>query len=346
MRAYTEKMHKSQAKEQPSPPRLRSRRQLVASLEALLANDDVDLDILRPGAPWPSATEISQLSQTSSGTQYRPAAALCPPEDSIAIDPALGGDFYHDGLTLDLDQSWLTNLVNGDALSEEQADSFMATPAPTSITPSASIHDGSNTTTDSCSNFSSMTTGRWNVPLDSVYSGPAANMTNSQPQQLESRGPKTPESIDVSRSLGLSRTASERDSTPAFQRWASKATNADEATGGSGQALPRKRQHPHYAIEKRYRAGLQEHFEALRDCVSSFKQRENEQQSLVNGDDVADWDDRADSKDGSSRMNKAEVLSQATIYIQQLQEENEAAIEHIKLLIKRLRLIKGALVQA
>lgn len=331
-------MPKSQAKEPSSSPRSQSRSQLVASLEALLANDDVDLDILRPGAPWPSASEIAQLSQSSSGSQNRPAAVLCPPEDSIAIDPALGGDFYHDGLALDLDHSWLTDLVNGDGHPEEQIDSYMATPAPTNLTPSASILEGSNTTTDNCSNFSSITTDQWNAALDSVYSGPAVNMTNSRPR----RGSKTPESIEVNRSLRLSRTTSESDSTPAFQRWPSKAAEGDEAAG-SGQAPPRKRQRPHYAIEKRYRAGLQEHFEALRDCVASLKLKENEQQSLVNGDDTGDWDDRAEGKDGSSRMNKAEVLSQATIYIQRLQEENEAAIEHIKLLIKRFRIVKGAL---
>jgi hypothetical protein len=45
-------------------------------------------------------------------------------------------------------------------------------------------------------------------------------------------------------------------------------------------------------------------------------------------------------------MNKAEVLNQATVYIQQLQEENEVAIEHIKLLIGQFRVMKRAMRQA
>jgi hypothetical protein len=45
-------------------------------------------------------------------------------------------------------------------------------------------------------------------------------------------------------------------------------------------------------------------------------------------------------------MNKAEVLVQATVYIQRLQEENVVAIEHLKLLIKQFRIMKNAMRQA
>lgn len=117
---------------------------------------------------------------------------------------------------------------------------------------------------------------------------------------------------------------------------------AEESTG----PRPPKRQRAHYVIEKRYRAGLQERFEALRDCVEAWKYREQQQQqpSSAPGSPEAVGDGSSEGQNKSNtRLNKSEVLCQAVTYIKLLQEENEVVMDHMKVLIRRFRATKQAL---
>lgn len=108
----------------------------------------------------------------------------------------------------------------------------------------------------------------------------------------------------------------------------------------------------HSTIEKRYRAGINEKFEILRSCVESRKMPK--QQALENGlsETSKDGDcggggaittilDRKKGAGGpgeaATRMNKAEVLSEAAEYIQQLEDENSLMLDQLKILVQRLR---------
>ncbi|KAF5649392.1 HLH transcription factor [Fusarium sp. NRRL 52700] len=279
-----------------SASRLKGRAELAASLQALLANDHVDLEILKPGAPWPSATEIalSSTAESDSSNNSEPVI-VCASEESTLVDPALYADPFPANIDC-LEPDWLNNLL---ASSQDRE-------VPELVSCSTAESNGASACgTDLMSHFLSNPVDQWDTLLDRI-------------------GSPAPHS---------GRTAAGRDQ---------EAEERNRESGGSSaseQPSPRKRQRPHYAIEKRYRAGLQERFEALRDCVSSLKQTE---QDLIEGDDGS----RNSDTDKPGRMNKAEVLNQATLYIQQLQEENEVALEHIKLLTGQLRIIKRAMKQA
>ncbi|PNP75522.1 hypothetical protein FNYG_11151 [Fusarium nygamai] len=316
-------MPKAQSKHSLSPSRLKSRGELAASLQALLANDHVDLEILRPGAPWPSATEIARLLPDSKGNQDLAAAMLCSPEEPTIIDPALStGPFP---TNIDLEPDWLSNLMayqGGEV--PKAAEVSLSCSAPEDIGTSTGTGN-----TDSLPHFSPSSISQWDALLDSVCS-PIAGCGAS----AESRpGPDQGSGAALTGHGQLQ-----------HQSQGGESVNSS----ASENTLPRKRQRPHYAIEKRYRAGLQERFEALRDCVASLKQTQHEQRLAGNNEDATEGDDGLSNNDTNKagRMNKAEVLLQATVYIQQLQEENEVAIEHIKLLIGQFRIMKRAMRQA
>ncbi|KIL87772.1 hypothetical protein FAVG1_08649 [Fusarium avenaceum] len=305
-------MPKAPSKRSLSPCRPRGRGDLAASLQALLNNDHVDLEILRPGAPWPSAEEITELSRDSNSNQDVTTITLGSPEKQILVDPALSTDNFP--VNIDLEPDWLSNLMASSQCDEvpEVAEAFLSYSGSDSISTSASTGN-----TDYLSHFRSNSISQWDALLDSVCSPASGHGATVETQQLQGQEP-----------LGA----------PAGRGQGQQHCQSGESAGGSASehTSPRKRQRPHYAIEKRYRAGLQERFEALRDCVASLKQTENE------GDDGQGINDT----DKAGRMNKAEVLNQATLYIQQLQEENEVAIEHIKLLIKQFRIMKIAMREA
>jgi hypothetical protein len=128
-----------------------------------------------------------------------------------------------------------------------------------------------------------------------------------------------------------------------------------------------KSQRAHYVIEKKYRAGLYERFEALRACVAKWKkiQSPGQQQQQASDSSVTTTSDEkgedgsqntvvtgvganpaasgsAITAQGTMKMNKAEVLSEAVTCIEQLREENEVLLDHVKLLVKRIRAAKTA----
>jgi hypothetical protein len=313
-RTHQTKMPKAPSKRSLSPCRPRGRGELAASLQALLKNDHVDLEILRPGAPWPSANEITELSRDSNFNQDVATVILGFPKEEIIIDPALSADPFP--ININLEPDWLSNLMASSRDDEvpEVAEAFPSCSGSDNISTSASTSN-----TDDLSHFSFSSISQWDALLDSVCSTASRHGPIVETQQRQDQEP-----------LGVLAGQEQGQGQNHRQSGESAGSSASE------HPSPRKRQRPHYAIEKRYRAGLQERFEALRDCVASLKQAENE------GDDGQDINDT----DKAGRMNKAEVLNQATVYIQQLQEENEVAIEHIKLLIKQFRIMKNAMRQA
>lgn len=334
----SDKMPKHKSKGSSSTCRAIGREQLVASLQALLANDDVDLEILRAGAPWPSATEIVRLSQVSEINENAPATVCCSAKEPVVVDPALGDESHQADIELDI--NWLSNLIpyHGDELSE-QPDSLLFGSARERM--STSISSNSS---DYLSHFSSSSISQWDSLLESIGSQTPQNITDVLSPHCQDSGVPQP-CIVVDHVQGEGQPA-----TIGVERQHPGATDRDESASSiaSGHVSPRKRQRPHYAIEKRYRAGLQERFEALRDCVASLKQTQQEKRLPGANEDLTEGDDGSSASDRVTigRMNKAEVLSQATMCIQQLQEENEVAIEHIKLLISQLRVIKQAIQQA
>ncbi|KAI1748342.1 hypothetical protein F4782DRAFT_517731 [Xylaria castorea] len=86
---------------------------------------------------------------------------------------------------------------------------------------------------------------------------------------------------------------------------------------------PEKRQRQHYAVEKRYRAGLNERFNALRDCIEARRKmksqrRPNQPGAVVNSGNSAEGGGGGGSGplQSPTRINKAEVLHEAVVYIQ------------------------------
>lgn len=65
------------------------RQQLVESLQALLANDAANLEVLKSGSLWPSATEIAGLQKEKNHHKSR-TNLPCSSEETAAIDPAPG----------------------------------------------------------------------------------------------------------------------------------------------------------------------------------------------------------------------------------------------------------------
>ncbi|CAG2011415.1 unnamed protein product [Fusarium graminearum] len=312
-------MPKPQSKRSSLPNYIKSRGELIASLQALLANDHVDLEILRSGVPWPSATEIVQLSQVSESNEDAPVAACHSSNEPVVVDPALGDDSHQ--AHIDLDVNWLSNLIpyNGDELSEQPDSSLFCSPPER-----MSVSDSSNNT-DYLSHFSSSSICQWDNLLDSIGSQTFQDTINVLSPHCQDSGVSQPSNL-ADDTLGQGQPVS-----TVVQPQHPGSTERDESVSSiaSSQESPRKRQRPHYAIEKRYRAGLQERFEALRDCVASLKKTQHEQRLPGTNEDLAEGDDGGSVSDRATvgRMNKAEVLNQATLCIRQLQEENEVVME-------------------
>jgi hypothetical protein len=134
---------------------------LAASLQALLNIDHIDLEILRPGAPWPSANEITQLSRESSSNQDIATVMLSSPTEQIIIDPALSANPFP--ININLEPDWLSHLMassQGDEV-PKVAEAFV----------SCSGSDSASTSnTDYLSRFLSSSISRWDALLDSVCS--------------------------------------------------------------------------------------------------------------------------------------------------------------------------------
>ncbi|KKY33264.1 hypothetical protein UCDDA912_g06779 [Diaporthe ampelina] len=134
--------------------------------------------------------------------------------------------------------------------------------------------------------------------------------------------------------------------------------------GTTTTARPPRGQRAHSAIEKRYRAGINEKFEALRACIEARKRPKQEslgqalrlggkgEAAAVEGAGGGATPSGATSARkgpggggdaASGRMNKAEVLSEAAEYIQQLEDENGVMLDQLKVLVQRLRATRMAL---
>lgn len=107
---------------------------------------------------------------------------------------------------------------------------------------------------------------------------------------------------------------------------------------------PEKRQRQHYAVEKRYRAGLNERFNVLRDCIEARRKTKSQRQPPNQpGSGAKSSGSGGGPMPSPAKINKAEVLHEAVVYIQDLEEENEVVLEHLKLLVHRLRNARVAL---
>ncbi|KAH8128112.1 hypothetical protein ACSS6W_011093 [Trichoderma asperelloides] len=323
----------------PSSLRQESRKQLVESLQALLANDAVSLEVLKSGSPWPSATEIARL-QREKTHQKSPITLPSSSEETAVIDTALDTFRFPVGV----DPDWLKSILPTFRNNSNQPNTSFS---PTNSGSTSSNQDGSSdsNTIDYSPFLSASPLVQWDAFSEpGHYQQTPYSTTGLQTSQSESfLGSKTSTTEKVLHLNSLKSSHFESGGgliTPPAQSTEQPSDGDDGGRCNSPSPAPcRKRQRAHYAIEKRYRAGLQERFEALRDCVASMRQTQNEQHPRGE----MDGDEEASPNDEPSRMNKAEVLHQATVCIQMLQEENEVVIEQMKLLIERLRAVKLAL---
>ncbi|KAK6849223.1 hypothetical protein PG995_013056 [Apiospora arundinis] len=116
-----------------------------------------------------------------------------------------------------------------------------------------------------------------------------------------------------------------------------------------------KKERPHAAVEKRYRVSLNDKIEALRVCLESRKRpKRTSQQPLSpsSGDGGATGSGNTPAAGSTTtttttgpaaRMSKAEVLSEAVEYVQQLEEENGVMLEQIEELVQRMQATQRAL---
>ncbi|KAK8040914.1 hypothetical protein PG994_013921 [Apiospora phragmitis] len=127
----------------------------------------------------------------------------------------------------------------------------------------------------------------------------------------------------------------------------------------SPQEEAQKPQRPHAAVEKRYRVSLNDKIEALRVCLESRKRPKRHCKSA--GDSQATGGGSTDggvaggsggstptsstttTTGSTTRMSKAEVLTEAVEYVQQLEEENSVMLEQIDALVERMQATQRAL---
>lgn len=413
------------------------REQLIATLEALIYNDDVDLDFFQPGAPWPQARDITQQTPTpvqapspEERGNIQPDYQHAPTVDTVMgdagnysqifADPFQFFDTHPDGVT-DKSNSWFSQVHDlGFEGSATTVASYSAPPPPTpphrhghdyrthGLTTSeygpVNTHDHgyfnhydfsrpltspptgqpSEVTSPSISKSSNLPLFdfmSWDMFMDyGAVPSPGANeikaqdSTNSTDDSYDDRqasvSPRPREGQnavlpppDVKATTQASRRRRHHN-----HRSGSKhaSPSPPPACRRASQASEKPTQRAHSAIEKRYRAGINEKFEALRGCIESRKRPKQESlgQALRPGSKgegvesggttpTTGTTTSSGKKGGSggnggdaaagSRMNKAEVLSEAAEYIQQLEDENGVMLDQLKVLVQRLRATRIAL---
>ncbi|KAI3398902.1 hypothetical protein diail_8411 [Diaporthe ilicicola] len=436
------------------------REQLIATLEALIYNDDVDLDLFQPGAPWPQARDITQQPQVpfrapspEGRRNIQPDYQNAPAEDSamadaanysqIYADPFNFFDTHPDGVT-DKPSSWFSQVpeVGFDSSATTTVPSYSAPPPPPPTPPHRDGHDNSshgqtpshygkiNTPgNDYFSHYDFSKPLFASTPIhqnpESAYPSTSKSSdlplfdfmswdmfmdygAGTQPGTKEIKNPDSTNSADDSyddRQASASPRMKQSQQQPVqpppeatrqvtikrrkhhSHRAGSKCASpsppppscrqSSQAAEKSCPPPPPRNQRPHSAIEKRYRAGMNEKFEALRGCIESRKRPKQESlgQALrpestcskgaeggggggggggttttpvtsaperkKGGAGAGNGD--AASTTGGARMNKAEVLSEAAEYIQQLEDENGVMLEQLKMLVQRLRATRMAL---
>ncbi|KAK3294117.1 uncharacterized protein B0H64DRAFT_180484 [Chaetomium fimeti] len=383
---------------QSGPPSRKER--LRASLQALLVNDDIPLDMFEPGGSWPPARDT-----VSDPPQSRAALGLPSPEEGPNHE--FPSHIFAPLFSLP-PQSPASNNVpataNDNILRISRADPSgirthhklpqnLDRPArrtssydhssrvdPVLAASSANVEAG-------CLVFASYPplvaedhAANHGCRLSPQEADPE-NMTAVSDESLSLRSPFAQSPSDnlslwsglSKRKSALADTAADIHSTapPPWTTdftyssgWAQSLTSSPDPPqppslspyggGGKGEvdSFPEKRQRPHYAIEKRYRAGLNERFEALRECIESRKMQSRQDQQdqysrLPSLAMVLDAGSKSNSGSAKpwppTRMNKADVLDKAVVYIRDLEEENVVLLEHLRITIRRLRDARAAL---
>ncbi|KAJ0122091.1 hypothetical protein J7T55_002603 [Diaporthe amygdali] len=401
------------------------REQLIATLEALIYNDDVDLDLFQPGVPWPQARDITQQPQKpfrapspEERGNIQPDYQHDPAVDSAMVDAAnysqLYADPFHffdpspDGVT-EKTPSWFSQDPEIGLESSATIISSYAAPPP----PTPPQHHGHN---DGLHGIAASHYGKINSPQHGGltqydFSKPLASPPTSQPSEVSypsiSKSSNLPLFDFMSWDMfmdygnGVSAEANEMNNndgtnsaddsyddrqasvSPHMKHNQRPVQPPPEATSqvakkrrvhhhrpgskcaspspppcrrpsqASEKFCPPKGQRAHSAIEKRYRAGINEKFEALRGCIESRKRPKQEslgqalrpesKEGEGGGTTTAPERKKGAGGDAASRMNKAEVLSEATEYIQQLEDENGVMLDQLKMLVQRLRATRMAL---
>ncbi|KAJ4387237.1 hypothetical protein N0V93_007826 [Gnomoniopsis smithogilvyi] len=415
--------------------RTNRREQLIATLEALIYNDDVDLDLFQPGVPWPEARNIitqQPHTQVRAPTPEERGNIHSDYKHGPSLDSAMGGveeyshlypDTFQNFHTqsdsgTDKTRSWFPHMPEiGFEGSVNMTPSYIAPPLPTP--PPAHCH-GHHTSSYGLENS---TYGQLNVqdpggynnnydfskplntpparqPADVAY--PSISKASNLPlldfmswdMFMDYGSGVSPRSTDMndmnnndsthsasefdddrkaSVSSRVVRSAqpvqSPSDTTPSASKRPRRHKTRRDSKCASPSPPPCSRpiqatekgcqpkgHRAHSAIEKRYRAGLNEKFEALRSCVESRKMAKQESlgQALrpeskggENGGATIVVPDRKKgpgaNSDAASRMNKAEVLREAVECIEQLEDENGLLLEQLKILVQRLRATRMAL---
>lgn len=91
----------------------------------------------------------------------------------------------------------------------------------------------------------------------------------------------------------------------------------------------------HYAIEKRYRANLNDKFDELRNCLVAARSYLAEdfgagnEEEEENGEGCSEPDDGSCQSQEGPKMSKAQVLTEAVDYISYLEQQNDRYMEYI-----------------
>lgn len=416
------------------------REQLIATLEALIYNDDVDLDLFQPGVPWPQARDITQQTPSPLRAPSPEERGNIQPDDHNAptVDTAMGDaadysqlyadpfqffDTHPDGV-MGKDNSWFSHVHEIGFESSATGTSVPSYSVPAPPTPpnrhgqdgrrhacglSTSEYPPINTpdhvdfnhydfsrpmTSPPTSQGPEVTypsiskqTGNpfvdfmsWDMFMDYGPSPVASDSkgTNSADDSYDDRQASVspaPPPTQSQKSVQPPPANKRRRQPNANQRRGSNSPSPPPSSrGATGQSQDKQGQQrgtfrAHSAIEKRYRAGINEKFEALRVCIESRKRPKEESLGQVLGGrpgskgaegpgaggttsgirpTSAKKGSAGASGDGASaaaasRMNKAEVLSEAAEYIQQLEDENGVMLDQLKVLVQRLRATRMAL---
>ncbi|KAI0467784.1 hypothetical protein F4859DRAFT_224838 [Xylaria cf. heliscus] len=346
---------------------------LHASLKALLSDDDIDLDLFRPGASWPLPPPPSPrpppapavVSPSSVSTEREPDTFLsggAVSGEHIAIDPLLSTEMSLAACNPNQEFARLFSLQPQSATSTSGSGTMLTDP-PAGYPRHgrqvrAAIPRKASNAKRSRSHFyqGESVPARATQTIDPRlrvddlavdYGGsrlPPRETDAENPVAGESDLFSSPHAIDFAYidGWGQSPAASPDQAQPS-------SSSPDSGVWDLGQT-PEKRQRQHYAVEKRYRAGLNERFNMLRDCIEARRKMKSQRRPNQPGA-VVDAGNSAKGGGGGgggpmqspAKINKAEVLHEAVVYIQDLEEENEVVLEHLKLLVHRLRNAKVAL---
>lgn len=418
------------------------REQLIATLEALIYHDDVDLDLFQPGVPWPQARDITQQTPTpvqapspeergNIQSDYHHAPTVDTAMEDATSYSQLYADPFHlfdtqpDGVMGKSSNSWFSQVHDiGFESSATNVPSYSAplpptpphrhghddgrhglttshytqintshhgdfsqydfsgplnSPPPTSQPPEVAYPSISKSSNLPLFDFMS-----WDMFMDyGAGESPAGandtkanESTNSADDFYDDRqssaSPRTRENQEgvqppPTDATITTRHASKRRRHQSHRSGLKCASPTPPPCRRASQASvkscpPRGAERAHSAIEKKYRAGINEKFEALRGCIESRRRPKQEslEQALRPGSKGEGSESGGATTAGTTtsgkkggpggngdaantRMNKAEVLSEAAEYIQQLEDENGVMLDQLKVLVQRLRATRMAL---